>query len=97
MNPAPHIIGDLRTVCYTPIDERHRFTGRTRQIVNGELMGAMAGLAICEQDEPRFYLFGCDANWNVVTDTWHESLEDAKMQAEHEYHGVAGTWMEVGK
>ena len=33
-------------------------------------------------------IFGCDEGWNAVTDTWHETLEDAKAQAEFEYEGV---------
>ncbi len=41
-----------------------------------------------------FYLFGCDAEWNTVTDTWHESVIAAKRQAEHEYEGTLNTWIE---
>lgn len=83
-------------VCYSPIDERHRFTGKTRQIVNGQLMGAMAGLAICQPGgSSEFYLFGCDADWTVVTDTWHQSLDEAKDQAKFEYEGISQTWSHV--
>ena len=93
MLPAPEKVGCHPVVCYSPIDERHRFTQRTRQIVRGMLMGAMSGLAICQpRGTTEFYLFGCDENWNVVTDTWHQSLEDAKAQAEFEYEGISKTW-----
>ena len=34
-----------------------------------------------------------DETWQPVTDTWHETLEDAKHQAEFEYEGVASTWL----
>jgi len=37
-------------------------------------------------------LFGCDAEWNSLCDTWHETLEDAKEQAEFEYEGTSNTW-----
>jgi|SRR6266446_2960332 len=97
MKPAPQIVGGFRVVAYSPIDERHRFTGRTKQVVRGVLMGAMSGLAICRpQGSEEFYLFGCDGDWNVVTDTWHQSLDDAKEQAEFEYEGVSKTWSYVG-
>jgi hypothetical protein len=87
------MIGGYRVICYTPIDDRHRFTGKTRQAVRGKLMGAMSGLAICQPGEAlEFYLFGCDADWNVVTDTWHRSLEEAKDVAEFQYEGVSETW-----
>jgi hypothetical protein len=92
-NPASEVIGGYKVVCYTPIDSRHRFTEKTRQIVRGKLMGAMSGLAICQPGKlDEFYLFGCDSDWNVVTDTWHQSLNEAKEQAEYEYEGVSETW-----
>jgi hypothetical protein len=93
MRPAPEKVGGYPVVCYSAIDERHRFTRRTRQIVGGVLMDAMSGLAICQpHGTNEFYLFGCDENWNVVTDTWHQSLEEAKAQAEFEYEGISKTW-----
>jgi hypothetical protein len=96
MKSVPKIVGTLQLVCYSPIDERHRFFGKTRQIVKGQLMGAMAGLVICQTpDSQEFYLFGCDADWNVVTDTWHQSLLEAKDQAEFEYEGISQTWSYV--
>jgi hypothetical protein len=56
-------------------------------------MEAMAGLAICQPTGTQeFYLFGCDSDWNVVSDTWHQSLNEAKEQAEFEYEGISKTW-----
>ncbi|MBA3770700.1 MAG: hypothetical protein H0X08_09455 [Blastocatellia bacterium] len=79
---------------YSRIDEKHRHTGNTKQIVAGTLMGPSSGLAICQYDnEDSFYLFGCDEDWNSVTDTWHATVEEAKEQAEFEYEGVAATWI----
>jgi hypothetical protein len=94
MKKIPKEVGGARVVLYTPIDERHRHTGDCRQIVAGELMGAAAGLAICQHDEEEssFYLFGCDEDWETLTDTWHPTLEEAKEQAEFEYEGVSVTW-----
>jgi hypothetical protein len=31
------------------------------------------------------YLFHCDADWNTVTDTYHDTLEQALSQAEFEF------------
>ena len=54
------------------------------------------GLAICRYDgEDGYYLVFCDALWEAVTDTWHETLEAAMRQAEFEYVGVSGTWQAV--
>ena len=93
MKPAPQQINGARVICYTPIDDRHSHTGNCRQIVRGVLQGAAAGLAICYFDgEEAYYLFGCDEDWNPVTDTWHQNLDEAKQQAEFEYQGVSATW-----
>jgi hypothetical protein len=93
MKKIPTKVGGARVVLYTPIDERHRHTGNCKQIVAGTLMGAAAGLAICRYEgEDCYYLFGCDEDWNTQTDTWHETLGDAKAQAEFEYEGVSATW-----
>ncbi|MBC7900569.1 MAG: hypothetical protein H7070_11020 [Saprospiraceae bacterium] len=91
--PIPKQVSNANVVAYTVIDERHRHTGNCEQIVAGVLMGAALGLAICQYDgETSFYLFGCDENWDVLTDTWHETLADAKEQAEFEYDGISATW-----
>ena len=93
MKPTPNRINGASVICYSLIDERHRHTGNCRQIVNGVLEGPAAGLAICQFDgDDAFYLFACDADWNSVTDTWHQSLDDAKAQAEFEYEGISRTW-----
>jgi hypothetical protein len=78
MKQPPELIGRARVVRWSVIDERHRPTGNCRQIVNGELRGPAAGLAICQYDgEEAYFLFGCDGGWNVITDTWHKTLEHA--------------------
>lgn len=93
MMSAPKGIGGAKVVLYTPIDGGHRHTGNCRQIVAGVLMGAAAGLAIRRYEgEDLFYLLCCDENWETLTDTWHQTLEEAKGQAEFEYEGVSGTW-----
>ena len=93
MNAPPPLEGH-KLHRWSPIDERQRHTGSCRQIVAGVIQGAAAGLMICELDgEGLFFLYGCDANWDVVTDTCHFSLEEAMGQAEFEYEGISKTWM----
>ena len=93
MESAPKTVGGARVIQWSLIDERHRLTERTKQIVDGELQGPAAALAVCQYDgEEAYYLFGCDEKWNAVTDTWHQTLEDALQQAEFEYDGISGTW-----
>jgi hypothetical protein len=65
-------------------------TGRTRHVVDGGELERIAALAIARYgEEPGVYLFYCDANWRVLTDTMHETEEAAVEQARFEYDGVA--------
>ncbi len=91
MNPCPQVIGNATVLLHTLIDYRQRPTGKTTHIVGGTTLGTAAGLAICNADGG-FYLFYCDPEWDVITDTWHQTVEDAKDQAEFEFEGVSGTW-----
>ncbi len=95
MKTAPKIIGRAKVILYTSIDSRHCFTSNCEQIVAGVLQGPVAALAICQYEgESAFYLFGCDSEWNSITDTWHQTLEEAKDQAAFEYEGVTATWQQ---
>jgi hypothetical protein len=65
------------------------------QIVEGDVQGPPAGLAICQHEgKDGYYLFGCNGEWQSVTDTWHQTIEEAKSQAEFEYTGVSTTWQQ---
>jgi hypothetical protein len=93
VNSIPSDIGGAQVLYYTKIDERHHVTGKCHHAVGRQVMGAAAGLAICQYPgEDSYYLFYCDRQWNVVTDTWHETIKDALQQAEFEYEGVSATW-----
>jgi hypothetical protein len=93
MNKPPKVVGGAQLVQWSFVDERHRPTGNCRQVISGAEQGPAAGLAICRfEDKEAFYLFGCDADWNPVSDTWHETLEKALDQAEFEYEGISDTW-----
>jgi len=94
MNAPPrHINGLVEVVLFSPIDFRHQPTGKCWHT---GVHGKIAGLAICKQaGETGYYLFGCNYDWNPITDTWHESVAEAKAQAEFEYEGVSATWQFV--
>jgi hypothetical protein len=89
----PNLIGGALVIHWSLIDERHHPTGACQHVVAGSLRGPASGLAICQNErDGSYYLFGCDAAWHPVTDTWHETLEEALEQAELEYEGVGQTW-----
>jgi hypothetical protein len=99
MHPCPRFIGNAKVVWYTTIDHRHAPTGNTRHSINGFKLGPSAALAICryEDHDGGFYLFACDKNWEPESDTWHESVEQAKDQAEFEYTGTTDTWIRASE
>lgn len=61
-------------------------TGKTRHTVNGTVVGSFAALALAQYDDDSgIYLFYCDKDWNVVTDTYHDDIDGAVAQAEFEF------------
>jgi hypothetical protein len=90
---APADIDGSVTILYTKIDDRHSPTDESNHYAAGQLTPTPSALAICRyEDADAFYLFGCDENWEVITDSCHLSLDEAKAQAEREYNGVKATW-----
>jgi hypothetical protein len=68
-------------------------TGSTRHIGPSGAMGPVPFLAIARYvGEAGVYLFYCDSNWAVQSDTFHESVAIAKAQAEFEYAGSIQLW-----
>ena len=45
--------------------------------------------------ETGVFLFHCDREWQVLADTWHSSVTEAKAQAEFEYSGVSKVWKDA--
>ena len=93
--PPPNPLNGASVICYTLLDQRHHHTQSCLQLRNGIVEGPALGLAICQYpNESCYYLFRCDADWGVISDTWHQTLQDAKDQAEFEYSGVSSTWQQ---
>jgi hypothetical protein len=57
-------------------------------------MAPFAALAISQSDDS-YYLCYLDEDWDYVTDTWHQSLDDALHQAELEFQGIGDKWQAV--
>jgi hypothetical protein len=49
-------IGGGSVICFRPVDERHRHTGKCQQIVAGMLQVPTAGLAIYQLDDDDAFL-----------------------------------------
>jgi hypothetical protein len=61
-------------------------TGATRHFVKGEQISSFVNIALARyEDQSGIYLFYCDEDWNVITDTYHSTVDDAIGQAEYEF------------
>src|SRR5437762_8940931 len=93
MNAPPRELDGARLLCFAEVTTAVRPTGKTTHRVDEEVLGPARGLAICQYaGDTNFYLFYCDSDWTVVTDTCHRTLEDARHQAACEYDGISKYW-----
>ena len=88
MNPPPPTLDGARVLKVANLASA-RPTGQTRHYVGNERVSSFASIALTRYgDDPRVYIFYCDAEWNVVTDTLHNDLADAEAQAHIEFEGL---------
>ena len=71
-----------------------RPTGATNHIGPDGAIPPANALAIVT-GETGVYLFYCDQRWQVLADTWHTSVDNAKAQAEFEYAGISKVWKDT--
>jgi hypothetical protein len=96
MTQPPAELDGAKVLFYATLQADHRPTGNTKHYVGGGWLRPASGLAICQYENGEgFYLFYCDSEWKVTTDTYQESIEDAKNQAEFEYEGVGNAWKQI--
>ena len=94
MGPPPKKLDGADVLVWAALDESVTATGYCTHTVGGAEMGPADALANCvySGSVPEYYLFQCDRSWRVLTDTCHDSLELAQLQAEQEYAGVSALW-----
>jgi hypothetical protein len=87
---APHELDGAAVVATAPVTTEDA-TGATRHFRDGKLANEyIRWLAVCRYaDQPGVYLFYCDEDWAVLTDTFHETVEDAYSQARFEFGDVS--------
>lgn len=94
MKPPPAKLDSAKVVATAVVDDTVRATkGMLHRGPDGTIPTASA-LAIVES-EVSVYLFYCDHEWEVLADTWHRSVSEAKAQAEFEYAGISKLWKDA--
>lgn len=86
-------LGGAKILKYLTLAPEQKRTGNTKHFIGGKELVEIHGLAICQyEDDSGIYLFYCDSEWNVLTDTWHETVEGAQDQASFEFEGLENKW-----
>lgn len=88
MTHVPELIDGARVLVVADLSGATP-TLATRHVVSGRERSGFAGLAIARYDgADGLYLFYCDEEWNAVTDTCHDTMEQALSQAQFEFGTV---------
>lgn len=75
------------------LDPSHQPTGRTRHYLGEEELPPPVELRIVQYPgDSGYYLFYCDDSGTELTDTYHDSLEEAFDQAEWEFQVRPDEW-----
>jgi len=78
------------------LEAHHKPTGKTRHFCGNVELPTPKELRIAKyDDDPGFYLFYCADSGGEFTDTYHDSLEAAFAQAEHEFGVRPQEWQGV--
>jgi len=86
---VPAILDGAKVILYTTNDISNNF-GCVHYEEHDEVV---TGLAIAKYDsDESYYLFSCDLQWNVIGDTLHATLEEAKCCAENSFEIKGLTW-----
>ena len=94
MRPAPPELDGAKVIATAVVTDAVRPTGGTIHRGPDGVIPPARALAIV-MSEAAIYLFYCDSEWEVLTDTWHSSVDNAKAQAEFEYEGISKLWKDA--
>jgi hypothetical protein len=92
--PSPVLAG-LYVVAYAHADPTVVFEQRHTLNVNGEWLGRVPLLAICQDFETREYAIQhCSQEWEPLgIAAGYSSLDEAKSRVERSYHGIGDKWI----
>jgi hypothetical protein len=91
----PPVLDGARLLAYAVVDGTVVHAGTSSLHVDGKPIGAVPGLAICQQDAGMILLMFCDDHWSPVGVVQCSSLPEAKSRAEREYKGLSGKWVDA--
>ena len=88
----PKILDSACVLYYTPQNHYGTVCNTT-----GEIADHIRYLAICKyENDTQYYLFGCNAEYEVVSDSPWESIEQCMLIAENSYDRVV-SWIAMNE
>ena len=93
----PPVLDCARVLAYAVVDASVRYVERKTLFVDGQLLGEVPRLAICQNiDQAELMVFHCDADWNVLgVAAGVYTLANAKAGVERSYQGIASKWIDT--
>ena len=93
-NIPPSILDSAKVLAFAVVDETVIYENRKTLYVDGELLGAVPKLAICQNyNEEEVMLFHCDDEWTVLGVSSHGCFLEAAQAAERSYKGLLQKWI----
>ena len=93
LSVPPPIIETAKLIKYSDTSPPVAFTGVQKIFVDGNLMGAVPGIAIGQQiSDDTFHLYLCNEVWEVLAVVEGRSVSDLTSKAERWYHGLNERW-----
>lgn len=88
---------DPRLLKRVKLTSAHQRTGKTQHFHANRPIPEPVELRIVQySSDPGFYLFYCDESGSEMTDTYHDSIQEAMAQANWEFQVKERDWKDIG-
>ncbi len=96
LREPPPVLHGARVREYALLDNSVRYSGHSSLFVDGEELGPVPCLAICQSsNDIEVFLMHCATDWSILGVAEYPSIADAKNRAEHVYAGSSKLWIEA--
>jgi hypothetical protein len=97
MKTPPPVLGGLYVAAYAHVDDSVQFTQTFTLNVDGQWLGAVPSLAVCQEFDTREYAVQhCTEDWKPIgIAAGYASREEAIQRIERSYHGISTRWTDA--
>jgi hypothetical protein len=97
VDEPPPVLAGFYVVAYAHVDQSVRFVQRNNLSVNGDWLGCVACLAICQGfDSAEYEVQHCDDSWEPLGIAGgYKTAGEAKREVELSYNGIGSKWIDT--